>query len=147
MATARAGEPSASLIFRGKQANMNGALGAKCQLETDAVSQLQVWDIPLPANQGGFTGGTDILSSSVVELKFSDDWAGREANIRVTALPESSPTPVEFKYKVYRTPWPSCSSTPENVQQKYKITPGERYFVVLANTHTDRQILWKIFFE
>lgn len=130
-----------------KSDNMNEILGWRCQLETDAVSQLQEWDIPLPANQGGFVGHTPILSSSVVELKFSDDWAGREANIRVVALPESSPTPLEFKYKVYRTPWPSCSGTPDNVQQKYKVVPGERYFVVLANTHTDGQIPWKISFE
>ncbi|MCO6453605.1 MAG: hypothetical protein J5I90_22675 [Caldilineales bacterium] len=130
-----------------KSDDMDGALGDECKLEEQAVSDLRVWDI----NQNitdDFIGSTPILSSTVVELKFDEgDWAGKEANIYAVTLPEGDLPPPYFQYKVYRTPWPNCSGTPANIPQKYEVTPGERYFVLIVNWYQDEAVTWKILFE
>ncbi len=130
-----------------KSDDLDGALGPKCKLEEGAVSDLRVWDIQLPTILPEYIGSTETLNSTVVELDFSDDWAGLQTRISVTALPAGQTQPPFMEYKVYRTPWPNCSSTPDNAEQLYEVVPGERYFVVISNWYTEAPIAWSITIE
>ena len=130
-----------------KNDDMNGALvDGTCKLEEAAVSRLYKWNVGDPASNP-LIGTVDPLSAYVVELIFPNDWAGREVMIMAGALPMDKPAPTGFEYKIYRTPWPNCSSTPDNLNQRYKIVPGERYFVVFANWLDQKVVPWYVGFE
>jgi hypothetical protein len=130
-----------------KNDNMDGALvDGTCQLEEAAVSRMATLDAGIPGNNP-LIGTVDPLSAFVVEVIFPSDWAGREVMIMAGALPMDKPAPTGFEYKIYRTPWPNCSSTPDNMHQRYKIVPGERYFVVFTNWIDQQVIPWYVGYE
>lgn len=130
-----------------KSDDLDGALvDGKCKLEESAVSRLYTVEAGVPSNNP-LIGTVDPLGAYVVEVVFPDDWVGRETMIIAGALPMDKPAPTGFEYKIYRTPWPNCSSTPDNMNQRYKITPGERYFVVFANWVDQKVLPWYVAWE
>lgn len=131
-----------------KHDDMDGWLvGPPCQLEEGTVSDLLVYDLSMPNPNGYYSGATDILNTSVVELEFPAVWHGVPTTILVSPLRPGDTFPGWFEWKIYRTPVTNCTSTPENTPREYTISPDERYFIVMTNWATERSFGWKILAE